>query len=193
MNHEESSRLLRRAKGGSGEALNALFEECGEPVLAYIRLRLGARLRGQLESGDILQSTLFKAFENIEQFEGSSTKSLLGWLVSIARNQIRDEVAYHQAQRRDAARTVPISGELEKIAAEIRSEVSRIHGKEKTRRLERALESLKVEHFEVILLRKYEELTFPEIGERLGKSADACRMLYARAMTALTRKIQEIS
>ena len=50
-----------------------------------------------------------------------------------------------------------------------------------------------VEHFEVILLRKYEELTFPEIGERLGKSADACRMLYARAMTALTRKIQEIS
>lgn len=190
MNRDESSLLLRRARGGSGDALNALFEECGEPLLAYIRLRLGARLRQQLESGDILQATLFKAFENIDQFEGSSAKSLLGWLAAIARNQIRDEADYHRARRRDAARTVPLSGQLENLAAEMQSEVSRIQLKEEASRLERALESLKEEHREVILLRKYEEMTFPEIGEHLGRSPDASRMLYVRAMTALTREVQ---
>ena len=36
------------------------------------------------------------------------------------------------------------------------------------------------------LLRKFEELSFPEIARRLSKSEDACRMQFARAMTALT-------
>jgi DNA-directed RNA polymerase specialized sigma24 family protein len=45
----------------------------------------------------------------------------------------------------------------------------------------------------VILLRKYEELPFGEIARRLGKTEDACRMLLARAMTALTLKMSEIN
>jgi len=43
----------------------------------------------------------------------------------------------------------------------------------------------------VILLRKFEELSFKEIALRLGRSEDACRMLLARAMTALTMKMTE--
>ena len=34
------------------------------------------------------------------------------------------------------------------------------------------------------MLRAIEEPTFAEIAERLGRSPDACRMLFARAMTA---------
>lgn len=37
-----------------------------------------------------------------------------------------------------------------------------------------------------LLLRKLEELTFPEIASRTGKSEDACRMASSRAMAALT-------
>ena len=36
------------------------------------------------------------------------------------------------------------------------------------------------------MLRKFEELSFREIGARMGRSEDACRMLLARALTALT-------
>ena len=49
--------------------------------------------------------------------------------------------------------------------------------------------SLSPPHREVILLRKFEELSFADIARRLGKSEDACRMLLARAMTALTLKL----
>ena len=52
--------------------------------------------------------------------------------------------------------------------------------------LEAAIDSLSDAHRQIILLRKFEELSFKDIGERLGKSEDACRMLFARAMTALT-------
>jgi DNA-directed RNA polymerase specialized sigma24 family protein len=47
-------------------------------------------------------------------------------------------------------------------------------------------------HREIILLRKFEELSFAEIARRLGRSEDASRMLLARAMTALTLKMSEI-
>ena len=38
----------------------------------------------------------------------------------------------------------------------------------------------------MIVMRAIEEREFTEIAERLGRSTDACRMLFARAMTALT-------
>ena len=48
------------------------------------------------------------------------------------------------------------------------------------------LETLSEAHREVILLRQFEELSFPEIAARLGKTDDASRMLFARAMAQLT-------
>ena len=59
----------------------------------------------------------------------------------------------------------------------------------RTTELEAALDSLSDAHRQIILLRKFEELSFREISDRLGKSEDACRMLLARAMTALTLKL----
>jgi len=33
-------------------------------------------------------------------------------------------------------------------------------------------------------------MSFPEIGQRLGKTPDACRMLFARAMAAVTLRMK---
>jgi RNA polymerase sigma-70 factor (ECF subfamily) len=77
------------------------------------------------------------------------------------------------------------------LPALTRSALSRVILDERASHLEAALETLSADHREVILLRKFEELSFAEIGRRLGKSEDACRMLLARAMTALTLKMSE--
>lgn len=191
MDSRDSSVLLRRARERSRDALDSVLGECGERLLAFVRLRLGPGLRGRLESGDIVQVTLMRAFQNIEQFEGQSRRSLTAWLVAIARNIIRDEADYHHRQRRDMNRSVSLD-EAGEVAGDVRSEVGRLILKEETMRLEKALESLDPAHREVILLRKYEELGFEEIGERLGRSPDACRMLMARAMTRLTASLRDL-
>ena len=121
-------------------------------------------------------------------FEGSG--SLGAWLVRIAENEIRDQAEHHGRKRRDAGREVPLDDAASALAANLRSQTSRLVLDEKMQRLERALESLDDGHREVILLRRFEELSFKEIGERLGKSPDACRMLLARAMTALTLRMR---
>lgn len=184
--------LLQRARAGSTEALNELYERCAGRLLAFIRLRLGRDLRSRLESRDILQATLLKSVEHIGDVQATDSRGLMAWLARIAEHEIRDRADYHHRQRRDAAREVPID-EAAAPPAITRSALSKLILSEEAQRLEVALDSLSEHHREVILLRKFEGLSFGEIGRRLGKSEDACRMLLARAMTALTLAMSEVA
>ena len=49
------------------------------------------------------------------------------------------------------------------------------------------MDKLKPEYREVIVLTRIEGLSQEEVGKRLGKSADAVRMLLSRAMVALSK------
>ena len=193
MNRSETTTLLRSAKDGSEEALNALFERCAGKLLALIRLRLDRKLRERLESRDILNAALLKAFQRINSFEEDNAASLMGWLARIAENVIRDQRDYHGRQRRDMAREVGIEQDLDILEGRIRSQTSRLVLAQELEQLEHAMQSLEQTHREVILLRQLEELSFAEIGERMGRTPDACRMLLARAMTALTLQMRDES
>ena len=116
----------------------------------------------------------------------------MGWLARIAENEIRDQREFHGRQRRDAARVVEVEQGLDGLEGRIRSQTSRLVLEEGLEQLERGLDSLNQAQREIIVLRKFEELSFTEIGERMGRSPDACRMLLARAMTALTLSMQEL-
>jgi RNA polymerase sigma-70 factor (ECF subfamily) len=50
-----------------------------------------------------------------------------------------------------------------------------------------ALARLPADYREVIILRNLEQLPFEEIGQRLGRSSGAARMLWARALEKLSR------
>ena len=192
MDRQETAALIERAKAGSDAALNALYARCAGKLLPLIRLRMGRSLRTELESRDVLQTVLLKSFQRLGQFEGSATGSLMAWLARIAENEIRDRADYQGRQRRDAARRVPLDAVDEReLPAPVRSALTQGILNENAERLERALEALTDSHREIILLRQFEELTFPEIATRLGKTEDACRMMFARAMTALTLKMAE--
>lgn len=188
MDRQESADLLDRAREGSREAIDLLFGRFAGKLLALIRLRMDRRLRARIESRDILQLTLLKAFERIAEFRSAETASLVGWLARIAENEIRDQAAFHRRQRRDAGCDLPLDelpGDVG-LVARVRSATSRLIFDDEIRRLEQALEALDEHYREVILWRRFEDLGFPEIGRRLGKSPDAARMLFSRAMAALT-------
>ncbi|RMH18806.1 MAG: sigma-70 family RNA polymerase sigma factor [Acidobacteria bacterium] len=185
MDRDGDTALLRRAREGSQEALEELFARCGGRLLSLVRLRMGPALRRRLESRDVLQATLLKAFAHLDRVNAEDGASLMAWLARIAGNEIRDQAAYHNRQRRAAAREVPLE-DGDAVATRVRSAVSRLILDQRTRWLEQALESLPPAQREVIVLRRFEELPWAAVGERLGIGADAARMRYARAMAALT-------
>jgi RNA polymerase sigma factor (sigma-70 family) len=180
---EATTQLFVKARDGSSGALDALYRRCAGKLLPLIRLRMGRALRAELESRDILQSVMLKSFQKLPQVQEPG--ALMGWLSKVAENEIRDRVDYLHRQQRDAAQRAPLE-EAAKIPAPVRQALSLAIMNERLERVERALEALPAAQREVIILRKLEELTFPEIAARLAKSEDACRMQFARAMTALT-------
>jgi RNA polymerase sigma-70 factor, ECF subfamily len=186
MDPASSTTVLREALAGSDAALEALYERFGPRLLSFIRLKMGRSLRARLESRDILQATFLKSFQHLDDFEGQDGRSLLGWMMRIAEHEIRDRADFHHRQQRDAKQEDDLDGQAGLLAARSRSALSRLILDEQAQRVEAALESLTDAHRQVILLRTYEELSFPEIAKFLAKSEDACRMQYARAMTALT-------
>ena len=190
MDRADTTTLFERARGGSSDALDALYGRCAGKLLPFIRLKMGRSLRRDLESRDILQSVLLKSFERLKQFEGSGTRSLMAWLARIAENEIRDRADYAGRQRRDADRRVSLDDAAE-VPAAVRSALSQVILHEEGERVAGAIESLPEAQRDIILLRQFEELTFPEIAARLGKREDACRMAFARAMTALTLALSE--
>jgi RNA polymerase sigma-70 factor, ECF subfamily len=183
----DGSDVLEHAQTGAPAALDRLVQRFSPRLLALIRLRLGPSLRARLESRDILQETWLKALSRLDGFRGDSTGSFTAWLARIAANEIRDQVDYNGRQRRDGGREERLSAEeLDGLAARVRSETSRLALDEWRMRLEHALESLPRDQREVIVLRKLEEQSFQEVAEHMGRSPDACRMLLARAMAALS-------
>jgi RNA polymerase sigma-70 factor (ECF subfamily) len=183
---EETAQLFERARRGSPAEMGAFYERCARKLLPLIRLRMGRDLRAELESRDILQAVLLKSFERLGQVQEPA--AVMGWLARIAENEIRDQADRRHRQRRDAARNVPVD-EAASLPSPVRQALSLAILTDETERLERALESLPESDRELIVMRKLEERTFREIGARLGKSEDACRMAFSRAMSALTLRL----
>lgn len=182
----DTRQLFERARAGAPGAADAFYERCARKLLPIIRLRLGRTLRSELESRDILQAVLAKSFTRLSQVQDSA--AVMAWLARMAENEIRDQADFHHRQRRDAAKRVPVE-DADAVPAPVRQALSQVILHEQAERLTAALESLPEAQREVIVLRKLEELTFPEIATRLGKSEDACRMAFSRAMAALTIKV----
>ena len=182
----ETAQLFERAREGSSAALDALFQRCARKLLPLIRLRMGRALRADMESRDILQAVLLKSFGKLSQVQDPA--AVMGWLSRIAENEIRDRADHLNRQRRDAAQRRPIE-DAENVPAPVRLALSQVIANEAMERVERAMDDLPDAQREVVILRMLEELSFPEIAGRVGKRDDACRMLFARAMAALTLRL----
>jgi RNA polymerase sigma-70 factor (ECF subfamily) len=62
--------------------------------------------------------------------------------------------------------------------------------RERQELLLRALERLPEDYRHVMVLRYQQELTFEEIGREMRRSADAVRMLWARALERLKHELR---
>jgi len=195
METHKTQHLVALAQEGDEAAVSQLCNVYGERVRRIIRLRLGQQLRPKLDSVDIVQDALVRALAGLKEFTYKNEGDFLRWLSKIAENRLRDILDEFHADKRDVNKEIPFKkegrgtegGSLGAAGPVGNTTPSVIVGKkEALDRLEQALDELKPEYKEIIVLKKIEGLSHAEIAERLGKNAGAVRMLLARAMAALT-------
>ena len=82
-----------------------------------------------------------------------------------------------------------VSSELGKMAAKEQTASALVRGQETREQLWQVLNALPEHYRAVILMRQQLDLTFVEIGERTNRSPDAARMLWGRAVLAMTEQL----
>ncbi len=187
--------LLREAQAGDESAQGRLFERYYERVRSVVRLRLGSRLRGRMDSGDILQETFLQAVRSFENFEAREEASLINWLCKLAERQILAAADYHGAQRREADRAVSmtpppsaspsryLAGQL---ADETRGPIDRLSDEEREALVEECVGELPPDLRELILMRDYLGASWETVAQECQRpSPDAARMMHARALAEL--------
>lgn len=197
----KTQHLIVLAKDGDESALEQLCRVYSERVRWIVRLRMGGELRSMLESMDLVQDVFISALRDLGNFTYKNEGDFLRWLSKIAENRLRDNLDRLHANKRDIRKEVrlksyePTTGDsfvaaLGPIDTTTPSVI--MSKREDLAKLAKALDALKPEYKEVIVLTKIEGLSYKEIAESLGKSSDAVRMLVSRAMAALSGAFENV-
>jgi RNA polymerase sigma-70 factor (ECF subfamily) len=162
---------------------------------------MGGEIRSKLDSMDVVQDAFVLALRDLEDFSYRDEGDFLRWLSTIVENRIRDNMKKLHADKRNIRKEVPLrnhlpttkrssAGAAGPIATTTPSVI--LSRREDLDKLDKAIDKLRPEYREVIILKKIEGLSYREIGNRLGKSTDAVGMLVSRAMISLINAFERI-
>ena len=145
-------------------------------LLARIRKMMGPEAREGAESGDVLQSVYADTLAGLS--EGKVERDqLLPWMTEVARHKIIDEVRRRREQ--------PMPASSADALGEHVTPPKRLSEAEIERRLHEALSELEPERRRVVTLRCEDGKSWLEIARVLGRSEEAARKLYHRALLEL--------
>src|SRR5262245_11855120 len=186
--------LVRRIRAGDEAALRLLFERHLPALRAKARARLPAAVRGKVGASDVVQEAWLSAFLGLGDFEDAGDGSFGRWLRKIVERKVSDEVRRHsRVKKRSARREVRFATAAERLEPDPGEPTpSQVVGDAERAASVRALvDGLSEDHATVIRLVHEEGLSLVEAGRRMGRSPDATRMLYGRAMSRLASRLPD--
>jgi RNA polymerase sigma-70 factor (ECF subfamily) len=186
--------LVRRFRAGDASVVATLFDRHLPMLRAQVKRRLPAGLRGKVGESDVVQDAWLAAFQRLPEFEDRGEGSFGRWLRQIAEHKVVDEVRRHVAVgKRDARREVRMATGEEPAARRTgdRSPMSEVVAAEQEAGVREAISELSSDDRDVLRYLHEEGLTAAEVGERMGRSAEAVRKLYGRALGRLADRLDD--
>lgn len=162
------------------------------------RRRMSRQLQAKLDPSDVVQETFLAAHVNLGRFRGTDDRSLQAWLKRILASRwsaVLRRFLVAQSRRVDLERSLSGGkGSLGNLLACLpqSSPSQHVMRQERIARLLAAMERLPAEYRSVVSLRHFEGLTFDEVARRLGRSDRSVRRLWARALAALSRELEDL-
>ncbi len=169
-------------------------------LLGAISASMSQKLKQQYTIEDIWQETLFMAWRDGEQHEWTGIRSYRAWVLSIARNRIRDAVEHAGAKKRGGDITINsfsalAPGDDDSIGrllppgsttpSRVAAHAERIHA------MEEALNSLPNELRDVVRLSLFDELPIREVAVHTGASESTVKRRLLDGATRYRLAIEE--
>jgi RNA polymerase sigma-70 factor (ECF subfamily) len=183
----------REARAGNEAAKEQFLAEV-RPFFGEILLSLArGRSSGAWDHSDVAQDCCLKLFRlpPEQEFRGATGPELIAWLTRIARRQALDAIRKERTKKRGGSQEVEHpddAGDWDDVAAETSTPSQQAARNEEHADLNAALERLSDDHQRVIRLRIFENLSYAEIAQRLGRTEDAAKQLFHRALEKLSQE-----
>jgi RNA polymerase sigma-70 factor (ECF subfamily) len=190
------AQLLQAARVGSQEALGQLLAAYRSFLLSAAIEELDSELKAKAGPSDLVQETFIDAHRDFAQFTFGGESEFRTWLHTILMNNLADlRKRFLKAAKRQVRRERPLGANdsknlMRELAATDRhSPTGSAISLEETCRINAALERLPPAYREIVLMRSQQRQSFSDIGKLIGKSSDAARMLWQRAIHRLQRDL----
>ena len=160
----------------------AIYEEHAQPIY-YLALRM---LSDPAQAQDAAHDVFLKAYRNMRQFRGDA--SVRTWLYRIAINHCRNLL---QSWNHRTMVTNVDDAVWERASSRGDSPLRALETSELGGRIQTALEKLPEEYRLLLLLVADQELSYEQVGDLTGQSADAVRGKLHRARKAFAIFFQQ--
>lgn len=172
--------LMIKVREGDVDRLGLLFERYKRPLYGFF---YGMNRQQEL-SEDLVQNTFFRILKYRHLFRGEG--DFRTWMFHIARN------VSHDHYRKDKIKAKDSIEDWQERLGHSDTSASQMQHAEEHQMLAMAMDRLPEDKREIILLSKYQEKKYKEIGEILGCTEGAVKVKVFRALQELKAVYQQL-
>lgn len=182
--NERDVALMLRVKTGDMDAFEQLIEIYQGPVIGTVAKMLG----GASEAEDIAQQVFVRVWKSAARYEPQA--KFTTWLFTITRNLV-----FNETRRRKRKPTVSVEKREEvghqmvEDSQTVSPDQDVLHA-ELEEAVDKAIQELPDKQRMAVILRRYEEMPYDEIGKILSMSVPAVKSVLFRARTQLKESLQ---
>jgi len=177
-----------RLMGLVGRGDTTAFEELIQRHQTLVAGTVARMLGSNSDVEDIAQQVFIRVWKSASRYVPRA--KFTTWLLKITRNLVFNELRRSKRHAHVPVQTDPQSEELPiKDAVDLAPDASLLEA-ELQRKIEEAILSLPESQRMALILRRYEELSYEQIGEALDLSVPAVKSLLFRARTELRERLK---
>ncbi len=198
---EVTAELLNNVRGGQAVAVEELMDRHRNSLRRMIQLRLDQRLMQRMDVSDVIQDVLIEANRRLSDYLKNPVIPFHLWIRQIAKDRIIDAHRRHRVSAKrsiDREQPQPGKGPFDQSTIELANQfrdqaltpAAAATQRELASQIESAVQLLRDNDREIILMRHYEQLDNQEIAQSLGLTEPAASMRYLRALKRLREIIE---
>jgi len=157
-------------------------------------------LQRKLDPSDLVQETLLKAYESIDQLRGQSDGELAAWLRKILARNLSNALRDLQSQKRDIRRESSFEDAMENSCMRLGdflqsrdpSPSKKMQTHEALMKVVQALSKLPDSQRQALLLKHWHEWSLADIGKEMGRTPAGVAGLLRRALRRLREELNDL-
>ena len=190
--------LIAASRKGDEGAKALLMSFFRDYLRLLAQLHVRPLLKSKFDESDIVQETCMQAIEGFDQFRGENEKQFAAWLRQILANKGAWMARKYHTEKRDARLEQNLKQHIDQSSIDMAAFVpdkfatpSRVAmGRERVVILATAIEKLRGEQKDVLIMRGLQGMSIPDVAKSLGRTEASTWKLWARGLQALREAVK---